>query len=144
MKVKVRVFLFWHFLQSKISFESSFLIKCYIRTVLKKNWAFWSVFEKVKKWISQCILKMSETKNYFFFIIKRIHKQVKIIRRRLFLRLSEAQSIDLWWRRLPKTAARWRCVILFKYFCLHQPLLVMCSRGEQQSTTGKVVTAIIL
>ena len=37
--------------------ESIFLIKYYIITVIKKNGAFWPIFNKVKKWISHCIFK---------------------------------------------------------------------------------------
>ena len=44
------------FPRSKTSLKSSFLINCYIITVLIFFKAFWSVFEKVKKLIFLCII----------------------------------------------------------------------------------------
>ena len=49
---------------------------------------------------------------YTFYFLRKIHKQVGIVKRRLFLKVSEAQSTGLRRRRLLlETAARWRCVL---------------------------------
>ena len=63
-------FQFKHFPRSKIDSESRFLKKHYIVTVLIFFFgAFWSVFEKVKKWISYCIFQFSIAEGRF--IVKR-------------------------------------------------------------------------
>ena len=49
MKVKVHVFLLWHYARFKIKSESIFLIKYYIFNILKKIGAFRPIFTKVKK-----------------------------------------------------------------------------------------------
>ena len=47
--------------------------------------------------------------------VEKIHKQAKMIRRRLFLQLSQAQSTGLLrWPRLAETATRWRCQLIIK------------------------------
>ena len=52
------IFWFGHFPRSGIKSDSSFLMKCYIITVLKKNpGAFCPKKWRSKKWISHCIFK---------------------------------------------------------------------------------------
>ena len=51
-----------------MEYESIFLIKYYIITVIKKIGAFWPIFNKVKQWISHCIFKSfaKGVKGFFF------------------------------------------------------------------------------
>ena len=75
--------VFWlgHFPRSKISFESSFLIKCYIITDLNFFLgAFRSVFKKVKKWISHCIFKMWFGRGGYIFSSKIFSEKAKHLR----------------------------------------------------------------
>ena len=60
-------------------------------------------------------------KFYFFDFFKRkIHKQVRKLRTRLFLHQSETQFRGLRRRRLrPEIAARWRCLSLIKKMTAH-------------------------
>ena len=52
---------------------------------------------------------------FLFFYDRKVHEQVGMIRRRLFLQLSEAHSTGLRRQRPPaETAARWRCGLLIK------------------------------
>ena len=63
MALKFKMLCFWSKLRKSgaywghCSFESSFLIKCYIITDLIFFGAFWSSFKKVNKWICHCIFK---------------------------------------------------------------------------------------
>ena len=70
------------------------------------------------------IVKIKDHKEFhiifLLFFDRKIHKKVRMIRRRLFFQLSEAQSTGLWWRqRSLETAAWWRCVLLINDLTTH-------------------------
>ena len=65
---------------SKISFESSFLIKCYIITSLNFFGEFQSIFKSVKQFISHCIFKScAEGFGVYFYAIVLIFHQIPCI-----------------------------------------------------------------
>ena len=86
------VFGLGHFPKSKIDFESSFLIKCYIITIVKKMFgAFWSIIKEVKKCIYHCKSKMWFCPGKGFFH-KKILKKPKSLEYPLELGLGGSEA----------------------------------------------------
>ena len=72
MKVKVHVFWLRHFANSKIEFESSFPIKYYIITILKKIGAFLPIFNKVNKGFPIVFLNLARKGSRGFFQARKL------------------------------------------------------------------------
>ena len=98
---------------------------CRSRNMRKLHLNMLNVFLLIKNGCLNC-LKIAKMKDYekksnlIFFFDRNIHTQVGMIRRRLFLQQSEAQSTSLWrGRALPEMAARCRCVLLINNLTAH-------------------------
>ena len=92
--VKMKIGLLSPPKKSKINFESSFLLKCYLVTIVNLFFgAFWSIIKEVKKWIYYCKSKIRFCPGKEFFSSKKILKRPKSLEYPLELGLG-AQKPD--------------------------------------------------